>query len=466
MLNIKDHTINKILLLKITNNLVCSYGEDCQIEIFSLEFDTETLNTYKSLQKILDPHYYSIEYLYETNINSNNKNYLLICSDMIHVFYLYDNDTKSILLQSINEFNYRYINQVIELRNGNLISYSNEYKISVFQNLLIENDEYFDDLNIIKNNNRKEIYLLDKDKINKKNEIILYLLELYPNKFAYCYKIDDGEFTRFLNNNMEEENEEEDEEEEINEIEEEDENNNNYKKRKNRNMNNNSDNYIYLKFLDKEYNFISELEISKVNKDIFNMFQYNENIMVFIKHYYLTLIDLNHYEIITKIKTGRISFSYFFTNNILNNNFINYLILRSINLEESLTSSDNDSNNSNDNDNDNNNDNNIINYNDNNMQEDNNSINSNEDNNISDGENYKIFEQNEICFYDLKNLIYGIKKIKIIDNKNKEIILDNCVNPDDIIDISITPDNKNKNYYYLSILLIDYNIWTSKFKIE
>ena len=176
MLNIKDHTINKILLLKITNNLVCSYGEDCQIEIFSLEFDTETLNTYKSLQKILDPHYYSIEYLYETNINSNNKNYLLICSDMIHVFYLYDNDTKSILLQSINEFNYRYINQVIELSNANLLSFSNEYKISSFKNLLIENDEYFDDKKYIKKNNKKEIYELDKDKINKNNEIILYLL--------------------------------------------------------------------------------------------------------------------------------------------------------------------------------------------------------------------------------------------------------------------------------------------------
>ena len=35
---------------------------------------------------------------------------------MIHVFYLYDNDTKSNLLYSINEFNYRYIYQTIELR--------------------------------------------------------------------------------------------------------------------------------------------------------------------------------------------------------------------------------------------------------------------------------------------------------------------------------------------------------------
>ena len=307
-LKIKDHIINKILLLKNTHNLVCSYGEDCQVEIFSLNFDELGNNEkYESLQIILDPHYYSIEYLLETKPNSNNKNYLLICSDMIHVFYLYNNDKKSILLQSINEFNYRFIYQVIELRNGNLISYSNEYKISLFYNLLIENNDYMDDLNNLnkKKNYKKEIYELEIDKINKKNEIILYLLELFPNKFAYCYKIDDGEFTRFLNNDLQEEEEQEQEKE--NENEEKEENDD-------KDMNNKDENYIYIKFMDKEYNIINELEISKVNKDIYNMFQYNENLMVFINSSFLSLIDLKYYEIVSKIQTNRIIYAYFFTN--------------------------------------------------------------------------------------------------------------------------------------------------------
>ena len=102
-INKTTHMINKILLLNNTHNIVCSYGEECQAEIFSLNFDNKfKLNEYCSLQKIIDPHYYSIEYLFETKKNSNNENYLLICSDMIHIFYLYDNDTKYNLLQSIN----------------------------------------------------------------------------------------------------------------------------------------------------------------------------------------------------------------------------------------------------------------------------------------------------------------------------------------------------------------------------
>ena len=474
-ITIKEHKINKILLLNTTHNLVCSYGEECEVEIFSLEFEesknknknkNNNKNKYISLQTILDPHYYSIEYILETKINSNNRNYLLICSDMIHVFYLYDNDTKSILLQSINEFNYRYINQVIELSNANLLSFSNEYKISSFKNLFIENDEYFDDKKYIKKNNKKEIYELDKDKINKNNEIILYLLELYPNKYAYCYKIDDGEFA-FLNNNTEEENEDEEENENGDENENGEEEENEDNKNRNKNININSDNFIYIKFIDNEYFFISELPICKVNKDFFNMFQYNENIMVFINNTYLTLIDLNYFEIIAKIKTGKISFAYFFTNIILNNNYINYLILRTNNVEESLTSSsDNDDDNSN---NDSNNVSNNDSNNDNAMNEDNenNSIDNNDGyNNISNESNNFIFEENNnIYFNDLSKLIYGIKQIKIFDNQNKEIDLKKYVNPDDIIDISITPDNKKKNHYYLSIFLKDSSILYFHFKI-
>ena len=131
--------INKILLLYNTHNLVCSYEETT--EIFQLNLKEKKLN---SLQKILDPNFNTIEFLYETKENANNKNYLLICSDMIHIFYLYDNDKKSILLQSINNFDYQYVNQVYEKINGNIITLSNEYKISLFNNILITNDEIID----------------------------------------------------------------------------------------------------------------------------------------------------------------------------------------------------------------------------------------------------------------------------------------------------------------------------------
>ena len=121
--------INKILLLQYTNNLICSYEET--IEIFQLNYNkgnnNETIEEldYKklnSIQKIIDPNFNCIEFLYETKQNLNNKNYLLICSDMIHVYYLYDKDKKSILLQSINQFGYQYINQVIEKIDGKIIS--------------------------------------------------------------------------------------------------------------------------------------------------------------------------------------------------------------------------------------------------------------------------------------------------------------------------------------------------------
>ena len=304
-INKTSHMINKILLLNNTHNLVCSYGEECEVEIFSLNFENKiNVNEYCSLQKIIDPHYYSIEYLFETKQNSNNENYLLICSDMIHIFYLYDNDTKYNLLQSINEFNYRFIYQAIELHNGNLVAYSNEYKISVFSNLLIENDEYISKDKII--NEKKEIYELDLNKINKSNERILYMLELYPDKFAYSYKIDDGEFTRFLNSS----NDEKDDGSSEGEKKEDD-------------LNDNSDEFIYIKFMNREYEEISEMKICKVNKDFFNMFQYNENTMVFINSSFLSIINLNYFEIVTTIETNIIDMAYFFPRDFSNNNFIN-----------------------------------------------------------------------------------------------------------------------------------------------
>ena len=48
-ISIKEHNINKILLLNNTHNLVCSYGEDCQVEIFSLNFqNTNGIGQYHS----------------------------------------------------------------------------------------------------------------------------------------------------------------------------------------------------------------------------------------------------------------------------------------------------------------------------------------------------------------------------------------------------------------------------------
>ena len=428
-LNIKDHPINKILLLRNTHNLVCSYGEECQVEIFSLNFENlEKKQKYNSLQIILDPNYNSIEYLLETKINSNNKNYLLLCSDMIHVFYLYNNDTKSILLQSINEFNFRFIYQVIELRNGNLISYSNEYNISIFNNLLIENNDHIDDIDYLNKNKDygKEIYELTQDKINKKNEIILYLLELYPNRFSYCYKKDDGEFTRFLTNNMSEEEESEENEDDSR-----------------------NDDYIFIKFIDEEYNIIKEMKVSEVNKDIYNMFQYNENLMVFINRNYLMIIDLKYYEVISRIKTDRIFFSYFFSNTLIKNNFINYLLLITNDIDESISSEDENENNNNQSNEEDENSNNI------------NGLNSENNSNSSFEE-----DKNKINFFAMRNLIDGIKIINCFNIHDKKIEINNIINPENVIEVSIINDSKNKNLYYFALLNKDFSILFSNLKIN
>ena len=107
-LSVKE--INKILLLHYTNNLVCSNGE--KVEIFEniLIEEKSKQKTLKQIQEIIDPNFNEIEFLYETKRNSNNKNYLLLCSDMIHIYYLFQNDKKSMLLQSINQFDFQYIN--------------------------------------------------------------------------------------------------------------------------------------------------------------------------------------------------------------------------------------------------------------------------------------------------------------------------------------------------------------------
>ena len=426
----KNEVINRILLLNSTHNLVCSYGEE--VKILSLNFEEGNKN--ETLQVIFDPHFYSIEYLLETKPNSNNKNYLLLCSDMIHVFYLYDNDRKSNLLHSINEFNYRYIYQTIELRNGNLISYSNEYKISVFSNLLAKRDETVEESDYMKN--KVEIYELEEDKINKDNEVIIYILELYPDKFVYCYKIDDGEFTHALNDYENNENSENSDEENDNVI--------------NDNKNKNSEEYIYIKFLDKKYRYITEMTISEINKDIFNMFQYNENLMVFIHSTYLTLIDLNYYEIVTTIKTNLIGMAYYFPSNFIENNYINYLILKINNLIDTSEKYESDSSN-------------------NDITEGegfNNEINNE---NFSNNEYIDNFinmkeEENNIIFYDLTNITYGIKKIIMIDLNNIEII-NEFLTPDKLLDISITNDNYEKNTFYLCAYNKDLEILYTKFKI-
>ena len=307
--------INKILLLQYTNNLICSYEET--IEIFQLNYNkgnnNETIEEldYKklnSIQKIIDPNFNCIEFLYETKQNLNNKNYLLICSDMIHVYYLYDKDKKSILLQSINQFGYQYINQVIEKIDGKIISLSNEYKISVFNNNLIKNDEIID-YNFLFNKGdiyiekfREEIYELNMDKLNKDNEKIYSIIELFPDKLAYIFRIENDD--------------------EIIEI-------NNINNNDNININDIDDEFIYVKFLDKDYNYIKELKICENDGNIYDIFQINERIMIVINDSYINLIDLKYYEIISKILIEKINnvFSFQKNTDFLHNNFINYLFL-------------------------------------------------------------------------------------------------------------------------------------------
>ena len=290
--------INKILLLYNTHNLVCSYEETT--EIFQLNLKEKKLN---SLQKILDPNFNTIEFLYETKENANNKNYLLICSDMIHIFYLYDNDKKSILLQSINNFDYQYVNQVYEKINGNIITLSNEYKISLFNNILIANDEIID-YNYIFNKGenfiekyREEIYELDIDKLNKINEKIFSVIELFNNKLAYAFYINNEDYFGDYQNEEEEEE----------------------------NINDNDEGFIFVKFLDEEYNEIKELLISEYDDGFNNMFQLSEMVMALINDNYIFIINLKYYEVIIKLKANDIKFSYHFDNN--KNNFFNYLFL-------------------------------------------------------------------------------------------------------------------------------------------
>ena len=287
--------INKILLLYNTHNLVCSYEES--LEIFQLNSKEKKLN---SLQKILDPNYNTIEFLYETKENLNNKNYLLVCSDMIHVYYLFDNDKKSILLQSINNFNYQYVNQVYEKLNGKIISLSNEYKISIFNNILITNDEIIDYTYIFnKGENfiekyREEIYELDIDKLNKINEKIFAIIELFNDKLAYAFYIDNEDYF----DDFQEEKE---------------------------NINNNDEDFIFVKFLDEEYEEIKELPICEYDDGYNNMIQLSDMVMALINDNYIFIIDLKYYEVIIKIKAKDIKISHFFDNN--ENNFFNYLLL-------------------------------------------------------------------------------------------------------------------------------------------
>ena len=396
----ESQQINNILLLHNTHNLVCSYGDEAKITIYLLNFDIKSnLNQkkYDILQNILDPNFYSIEFLYETKPNPFNKNYLLLCSDMIHVFYLYDNDKKSILLQSINNFNFQYINQVIETTNGKIISVSNEYKISVFNNNLISTEEIIDYSLLFKLEEKalkefkEEIYELEKNKINKNNEKIEFVLELFPDKLAYLF---------YINN----------EDNEFNDIEEEEEEENDNRI----NVSVIKEGYFYIKFLDKDYNKISELKICENEDNYYRMFQLDINIMIFIDENYINLIDINYYEVVSKIII-KTDFSFYFQKNsdFLTNNFICYLLLGTFysnNLE----------------------------YND----EDN-------SNNSSDIDN----ETNlDIKFYDLKNIINTCSLDKYeIEYKNKTVNFRDILNIYKIIDISIIGNKDNIDEYYCAI---------------
>ena len=391
--------INKILLLNYTNNLICSYEET--IEIFQLNYNkgnnNETIEEldYKklnSIQKIIDPNFNCIEFLYETKQNLNNKNYLLICSDMIHVYYLYDKDKKSILLQSINQFGYQYINQVIEKIDGKIISLSNEYKISVFNNNLIKNDEIID-YNFLFNKGdiyiekfREEIYELNMDKLNKDNEKIYSIIELFPDKLAYIFRIENDD--------------------EIIEI-------NNINNNDNININDIDDEFIYVKFLDKDYNYIKELKICENDGNIYDIFQINERIMIVINDSYINLIDLKYYEIISKILTDKINNVYSFQKNsdFLHNNFINYLFLgKEIFSYESYCSD------------------------------------SEESDDIKN--NYEL----NLNIYDLINIIsIGFPKKLKCEYKGKEIDLNNLFNISKILEMSIIPDKEKNNLYHCVI---------------
>jgi len=391
--------INKILLLYYTNNLICSYEET--IEIFQLNYNkgnnNETIkeldyNKLNSIQKIIDPNFNCIEFLYETKQNLNNKNYLLICSDMIHVYYLYDKDKKSILLQSINQFGYQYINQVIEKIDGKIISLSNEYKISVFNNNLIKNDEIID-YNFLFNKGdiyiekfREEIYELNMDKLNKDNEKIYSIIELFPDKLAYIFRIENDD--------------------EIIEI-------NNINNNDNININDIDDEFIYCKFLDKDYNYIKELKICENDGNIYDIFQISERIMIVINDSYINLIDLKYYEIISKILIEKINnvFSFQKNTDFLHNNFINYLFLGKEIFSYKSYCSD-----------------------------------SEESDDIKN--NYEL----NLNIYDLINIIsIGFPKKLKCEYKGKEIDLNNLFNISKILEMSIIGDKEKNNLYHCVI---------------
>ena len=390
LINITESSkeIDKILILNYTHNLVCSYEEKLEISELMINKNIENKSPMKlnSLQNIIEPNFNTIEYLYETKQNSNNKNYLLLCSDMIHVYYLYDNDKKSMLLQSINQFNFQYISQVIEKRNGNIISLSNEYKISIFKNNLIENDEIID-YNYIFNKGdtfvetfKDEIYELEKDKLNKDNEKIYYILEIFPDKLVYVFRIENNEFeNEIIDNN---------------------------------NINNvNDEDFIYIKFLDNNFDKIKELKICNIDDNFHEMFQYNEKIMVFINDDYLYLIDLKYYEVVTKIMTNKIIFSKSFQKNadFLINNYFNYILLgKKVELEDSYNASD-------------------------------------EENSLEEVYKFKI--------NDLTNIMNDGKQ-KEFECKGKEKDLNFLSNIHRILEISFSGEKDNNNIYYCVMLCL------------
>ena len=128
------------------------------------------------------------------------------------------------------------------------------------------------------------------------------------------------------------------------------------------------------------------------------------------------------------------------------------MILRTNNLkeDESISSNDNENNDNNDDNNDNDNDDN----NNNNIYDD--------ENNIINDEESGDEKEDEICFYDLNDLFYGIKKYKVYSRNNKEVNLNEYFIPDKILDISVTNDNKEKNTFYFSTFNKDLSISFSK----
>ena len=387
-ISISIKEINKILLLHFTNNLVCSFGEKVQIfENINNKSKQKELNL---IQEIIDPNFNEIHFLYETKRNSNNNNYLLLCSDMIHVYYLYQNDKKSMLLQSINQFDFQYINKCCETKNGNLISVSNEYKISIFNNNLIKCNENIDYSFILNSGNdfiekfREEIYELEKDKLNKDNEKIYYALELYPDKLAYVFCIKDDESFDELNTT----------DKDINDIDAD---------------------FIYIKFIDKNYNKIKELKICDTEDDYQDIFQFNEKILIFINDNYLNLIDLKYYEIVTKIMINKVRFTYPFQRNIdySKNNYINYLLLA---IED------------------------IKNY--------------SQDSDIESDDNDFSFEKIKININNLTYILNDFVQGFEFEYKNENTSLNSLLEIYKILELSITGNKDKNNIYYCVILCV------------